>query len=286
MKIIVSGGAGQLGHAFCQLTDDSQAQIFPLSSQEMDVTNPDQVNVILDQIHPDAVIHTAAYTAVDAAETNVDHAFRVNVLGTRNIAAACLKYGSKMVYISTDYVFDGKQHQPYTEFDQPNPVNVYGRSKLEGEKIAAAICPQLFIARTSWLYGQGHNFVRTILKLAKERDSLNVVNDQTGTPTYTIDLAQSILSLVNTNAFGTYHLSNKGQCSWYEFAKKILQLAKLHTVIHPVATVDFSLPAARPQYSVLRNYMLELTGGDHFRPWEEALTEYMHSNSEILSHCK
>lgn len=275
MKIIVTGGTGQLGRAFASLQDGSQAQIFCLSSQEMDVTNPAQVHTVLRQIRPDAVIHAGAYTAVDAAETNVDKAFRVNVVGTRNIAAACQAYGSKMAYISTDYVFDGKHHEPYTEFDRPNPLNIYGRSKLEGEYIAARLCPRLFIVRTSWLYGHGHNFVRTMLRLARERGAVTVVNDQTGTPTYTLDLAQGIFSLVKTAEFGTYHMSNQGQCTWYEFAQRIFQLAGLRTAVQPITTAEFALPALRPQYSVLRNYMLELTGGDHFRPWQDALADYM-----------
>ncbi|WP_425060471.1 dTDP-4-dehydrorhamnose reductase [Sporomusa carbonis] len=275
MKIIVTGGTGQLGRAFAALRDGYDDQIFCLSSRELDVTNPYQVNSLFNQLQPDAVIHAGAYTAVDKAETNADEAFRVNVVGTRNIAAACLSHDSKLVYISTDYVFDGKHGRPYTEFDQPNPLNVYGKSKLEGEKIAARICHQLFIVRTSWLYGEGHNFVRTILKMARERDFLTIVNDQTGTPTYSIDLARAIMSLVDTCEFGTYHMSNKGQCTWYEFAKEILRLAGLDAEVKPITTAEFALIASRPRYSVLRNYMLELTGGDCFRSWQEALADYI-----------
>ncbi|HWR41618.1 dTDP-4-dehydrorhamnose reductase [Sporomusa sp.] len=275
MKIIVTGGTGQLGRAFADLSEPSNAQILCLSSREMDVTNPHQVNSVFNQVQPDVVIHAGAYTAVDAAEKEADAAFRVNVVGTRNIAAACLHYHSKLVYISTDYVFDGKYNRPYTEFDQTNPLNVYGRSKLEGEKIAARICPQLFIIRTSWLYGEGHNFVRTILRLAKEREYLTIVNDQTGSPTYTADLAQGILSLVDTHEFGTYHMSNNGQCTWYEFAKEILRLAGRSIEVKPITTAEFAMSASRPQYSVLRNYMLELTSGDYFRSWQEGLNDYI-----------
>lgn len=275
MKIIVTGGAGQLGRAFAALAGSFAGQLVILESHALDVTNLAQVHSIFHQVRPDAVIHAAAYTAVDAAEAAPEEAFRVNVIGTRNIAAACLQYDSKLVYLSSDYVFDGRQSRPYTEFDCPNPLNVYGRSKLEGEFIAARICPRLFIVRTSWLYGDGHNFVRTILKLAREREYLTVVNDQTGTPTYAADLAQGIMTLIETDGFGTYHLSNGGYCTWYDFAKEILRLADLPTVVQPVSTGAFAAAALRPRYSVLRNYMLELSGGDYFRCWQEALADYI-----------
>jgi dTDP-4-dehydrorhamnose reductase len=275
MKMIVTGGTGQLGRAFSDLIDTDDIQIFSFSSHELDVTNPHQINHIFNEVQPDVVIHAGAYTAVDAAETHADIVFRVNVVGARNIAAACLRYDSKLVYVSTDYVFDGKNNRPYTEFDQPNPLNIYGRSKLEGEIIAARICPRLFIVRTSWLYGEGHNFVRTILKLAKEREYLTIVNDQTGSPTYTVDLAQGILSLVNTFEFGTYHMSSNGQCTWYDFAREILRLAGQNIEVRPINTAEFALPAVRPAYSVLRNYMLELTCGDYFRSWQAGLRDYM-----------
>lgn len=275
MKLLVTGGTGQLGRAFAFLRDGSAHQFFLLSSREMDITDPQTISACFEAIRPDAVIHAAAYTAVDQAETEVDNAFRINVVGTRNIAAACLKYDSKMVYVSTDYVFDGSQAKPYTEFDKPNPLNVYGKTKLEGEIIAATICPRLFIVRSSWLYGDGHNFVRSILKLAQQQPLLTVVNDQTGTPTYAVDLARGILSLISSDDFGAYHMSNNGQCTWYEFAATILRLADSQTKVQPITTAELSRPAARPRYSTLRNYMLELTGGDYFRPWEIALADYI-----------
>jgi len=275
MKIIVTGGTGQLGRAFAVLADSFEGQIVTLSSREMDVTIPSQVNYSFNQIRPDVVIHAGAFTAVDAAETSPMQAFKVNVVGTRNIAAACLNYNSKMIYLSSDYVFDGKQNHPYTEFDRPNPINVYGSSKLEGELIAARICPKLFIIRTSWLYGDGRNFVHTILKLAQEKEYLTVVSDQTGTPTYTSDLVQGIMSIIETDEFGTYHMSNSGYCTWYDFAKEIVRIAGLTTPVQPVRTDEFAAPALRPHYSVLRNYMLELGAGDKFRCWQDALMDYM-----------
>jgi len=275
VKIIVTGGTGQLGRAFAVLADSFEGQIVTLSSREMDVTIPCQVNDRFNQIRPDVVVHAGAFTAVDAAEASPMQAFKINVVGTRNIAAACLNYNSKMVYLSSDYVFDGNQSHPYTEFDRPNPINVYGSSKLEGELIASRICPKLFVIRTSWLYGDGRNFVRTILKLAQEREYLTVVNDQIGTPTYTADLVQSIMSIVETDGFGTYHMSNNGYCTWYDFAKEIVRLAGLATPVQPVRSDEFAAPALRPHYSVLRNYMLELSVGDKFRSWQEALAEYI-----------
>lgn len=279
MKIIVTGGSGQLGRAFAALADSVADQIVILGSRELDVTVPAQINGIFNQIRPDVVVHAGAYTAVDTAEKEPDQAFRVNTLGTRNVAAACLNYDSKMVFLSSDYVFDGKQSLPYTEFDCPNPLNVYGSSKREGERMAARICPRHFIVRTSWLYGEGRNFVRTILKLAHERKNLTVVNDQTGTPTYTADLAQAIMSIIRTDEFGTYHMSNSGYCTWYDFAKEIVRLAGFSTSIQPVTTEEFAAAALRPRYSVLRNYMLELSSGDSFRCWQAALADFMKKDS-------
>lgn len=275
MKIIVTGGFGQLGRAFAAYAESCNDQMILLGSRDMDVTIPYQVNSIFSQVRPDVVIHAGAYTRVDAAETAPQEAFKVNVIGTRNIAAACLNYNSKMVYLSSDYVFDGKQTRPYTEFDRPNPLNVYGCSKWEGEKIAARICPKLFIIRTSWLYGDGHNFVHAILKLGREREFLTIVNDQTGTPTYSIDLVEGVMALISTDGFGTYHMSNSGYCTWYDFAKEILRLAGLATTVQPITSDEYAAPAKRPRYSVLHNYMLELSGVDKFCCWQEALTEYL-----------
>lgn len=277
MKVLITGGTGQLGKAFSELTDTAGIRLYAFSSKELNVTDTCQIRSVFNQIRPEVVIHAGAFTAVDAAEAQVDTVFKVNVIGTRNIAAACLHYGSTLTYISTDYVFDGKSSRPYTEFDQPDPLNMYGRSKLEGEKIAARICPRLYIVRTSWLYGRGHNFVLTVLKLAQEREFLTIVNDQTGSPTNALDLARGIMRLVNTWDYGTYHMSNKGQCTWYEFAREIVRLAGRSTDVRPISSQEFALPAPRPAYSVLRNYMLELAGGDYFRSWQEGLQAYINN---------
>ena len=276
MKVLVTGGNGQLGRAFSSA--DSGHQVTALGHAMLDVTRYESVIQAVDTYQPDAVVHAAAYTNVDGAEADFDGAFRLNGNGTRNVAAACLNRNIKMVYVSTDYVFDGTGTRPYIELDEVNPLTVYGKTKLFGEQIAAQICPRLFVARTAWLYGDGNNFVRTMLKLAKERDYLTVVNDQFGTPTYTVDLAKAILSVLPTENYGTYHMTNQGSCSWYDFSREIFRIAGIEIEVRPVTTAQFPRPAKRPMYSVLRNYLLEMTIGDMFRPWEEALEEYLKLN--------
>lgn len=274
MKIIVTGGNGQLGRAFRQLADES-LQIVPVDIDVLDITDQRQVLEYIAAEKPYAVVHGAAITNVDGAESDPDTAYRVNAIGTQNIAAACLAQGCKMVYVSTDYVFAGDQTEAYTEFMPTKPLSVYGRSKLAGEELAQRICPRLFIARTAWLYGDGNNFVRTMLRLGREKDRLQVVDDQTGSPTYAKDLAEAVLRLLPTEHYGTYHMTNNGSCTWYEFAKAILSKAGIATPIDPVTTEAFPRPAHRPAHSVLRNYMLELTIGDPFRSWQDALQEYL-----------
>lgn len=281
MRILVTGGAGQLGRAFSRISEETGYSITALGHEALDVTQYESILKGVDAYQPDAIVHAAAYTNVDGAERDFDGAFRLNVNGTRNVAAACLNRGLKMVYVSTDYVFDGTDSRPYREFDAVNPQTVYGRTKLYGEQLAAQICPRLFIARTAWLYGDGGNFVKTMLKLAGERQFLTVVNDQFGTPTYTVDLATAILAVLPTENYGTYHMTNQGQCSWYDFAREIFRIAGVDIEVRPVSTAEFPRPAKRPMYSVLENYMLEMTIGDPFRPWEEALAEYLANSMEM-----
>lgn len=278
MKILITGGHGQLGRALTEAAAALDIETLALSSQQCDITCIDQLHTIAREFKPTIIIHAAAYTAVDQAETAADLAFKINALGTRNVAAICQEYNSKMVYISTDYVFDGTQRHPYTEFERPNPLNVYGRSKLAGELLATAICAQLFIIRTAWLYGSGQNFVQTILRLARSQPTIRVVDDQIGTPTSTVDLARAILALAPTSLYGTYHMSSQGQCSWFEFAQTIVTLTGLSTTVEPIHTSEFPRPAPRPTYSVLQNYMLELAGNDPFPPWQQALAAYLQVN--------
>lgn len=279
MKIVVTGGNGQLGRAF-QTLAAADIDIQAVDLDVLDVTNQAQVLQYIEAQKPAVVVHGAAMTQVDAAEGIPDKAYRINAVGTQNIAAACLRYGCKMVYVSTDYVFAGDQTEAYTEFMPTKPLNVYGKSKLAGEELARSICPRLFIARTAWLYGDGNNFVRTMLRLGEERKNLQVVNDQTGSPTYAKDLAQAIVALAATEHYGTYHMTNNGSCTWYEFAKEIFRQAALPVTVEAVTTEAFPREAKRPPHSVLRNYMLELTIGDPFRSWQDALADYLADEKE------
>lgn len=274
MKILVIGAGGQLGREFARQYA-GQHDLVLVDRAEMDITRSEQVADVFAQTRPQAVVHCAAYTNVDGAESDFDGAFKVNVIGTQNVASQCLQYGAKLAYISTDYVFDGCTERHYREFDEPHPLNVYGKTKLMGEQMVKEITGRHFIVRTAWLYGDGNNFVKTMLKLAKEKDKLQVVHDQTGSPTYTKDLAAALARLLESDAYGTYHGSCSGECSWYDFACKIFQLIGCRIAVEPVPTEAFPRPAARPRYSVLDNYMLSMTVGDPMRRWEEALEDYL-----------
>ena len=219
---------------------------------------------------------------MEKAEEDEDAAFRVNALGAQNLAIACKKFGAKLVHISTDYVFDGTAAIPYEEFDVPNPLSVYGKSKLWGEKLVDQVGGEYFILRTSWLYGDGPNFVRTMLKLAEQRNYLKVVADQYGTPTYTKDLVWVIERLIQTEFYGLYNATNQGSCTWHEFACKIFALAGKSVQVEPVSTAEYPVKAERPQYSVMNNKLLRLRGLDVMRPWEEALQDYMEHEGQLL----
>jgi dTDP-4-dehydrorhamnose reductase len=231
---------------------------------------------MIKKVSPDVIINCAAYTNVDKCETDKDTAFAVNALGARNLAIAANDVGSKLLYISTDYVFDGSGHEPRREWDLPNPQNVYGWTKLAGEQYVRQFCPRSFIVRTAWLYGYtGGNFVKTILNAAKSGKPLKVVDDQRGNPTSCVDLVKHLLKLAGTEDYGTYHCTNNGECSWYEFAKEFLKLSGLSYAIEPCTTEEFPRPAKRPAYSSLDNMMLRLTIGDEMRSWQDAIAEYM-----------
>lgn len=274
MKILITGANGQLGR---ELVKRLQGTDFLATDvDEMDITNQKDTLAVITGYNPDVIIHGAAYTNVDGAEANPELAYKINAIGTQNVAAACLHCGAKMVYISTDYVFDGTLGRAYHEFDQTNPQSIYGKAKLAGEVLAKHILNKLFIMRTSWLYGDGNNFVRTMIKLGKERAELSIVNDQYGCPTSTKDLATAILALIVTEHYGIYHATNTGVTTWHDFAKKIFKLsgnAKVNVL--PQTTEELGRPAPRPPYSPLSNMMLGLTVGNVMRPWEEALMEYL-----------
>jgi len=274
MKILVTGTHGQLGQEVIrQFQDKYELALF--NHAFLDITNFYSVENLLSKIQPDVVINTAAYTNVEKAEEDTTNAFQVNAIGAQNLALACKKIGSKIIHISTDYIFDGTKTEPYEEFDTPYPLSVYGKSKWWGERLIEQVGGKYFILRTSWLYGEGSNFVRTMLRLAEERDKLTVVADQYGTPTYTKDLVWVIEKLMMTDFYGVYHASNNGSCTWYEFAQKIFELAEKKVIVEPVSTDEYPVKAKRPQHSILENRMLKLRGLDVMRPWEEALRDYL-----------
>ncbi|SFA49032.1 dTDP-4-dehydrorhamnose reductase [Parageobacillus thermantarcticus] len=276
MKVVVTGAKGQLGTDLVHLLADRGYEVYGYGREELDITNFDQVKQVISEFNPDVVIHAAAYTKVDLAESEPDQAFLVNAYGTRNVAVASEAVEAKLVYISTDYVFDGTANVPYNEFAPTNPLSVYGKSKLAGERFVRDLHSKFFIVRTSWVYGKhGNNFVKTMLKLAQERDELMVVHDQVGCPTYAVDLANCILELIQTEKYGVYHVSNSGHCSWYEFAKAIFEEAGIEIKVNPCTTKDFPRPAPRPAYSVFKHMALKLNGFSEMREWREALKEFI-----------
>nr|WP_092074276.1 dTDP-4-dehydrorhamnose reductase [Dendrosporobacter quercicolus]NSL49180.1 dTDP-4-dehydrorhamnose reductase [Dendrosporobacter quercicolus DSM 1736]SDM86716.1 dTDP-4-dehydrorhamnose reductase [Dendrosporobacter quercicolus] len=273
MRILVTGANGQLGREVARQAGDHELVL--ADRRRLDIADETAVRALLREIKPQAVIHCAAYTNVDGAESDADGAFRVNAAGARNIAAGCLEQQARMVYVSTDYVFDGQTAAAYREFDPVNPQTVYGRTKFQGEQLVRQILGRHYIVRTAWLYGDGGNFVRTMLKLAEECQELRVVADQTGTPTSTVDLARVIYQLLASDAYGTYHATCQGHCTWYEFACEIFKQSGKKVRVTPVASGEFPRPAKRPAYSVLDNYLLRMTLGDPMRQWQAALQEYL-----------
>jgi dTDP-4-dehydrorhamnose reductase len=275
VRIFITGATGQLGIALQRVLADHELIAPPES--EADITKP----AIIDRIasaRPDAVIHAAAFTDVDGAEANPDRAFAVNAEGTRHVAQAAAKVGARLIAISTDYVYDGAKTTPYREDDPVAPLGVYGASKLAGERETLAAKPDAVILRTAWLYGDGKNFVRTILRLAAERDELRIVSDQIGSPTWAEDLARAVRALLDVRASGVHHAVNAGSCSWHEFAVTILRLAGLERRVVPISTAELGRPAKRPAHSVLDCAKLGRLG-IRMRPWQDALAEYLRAQS-------
>jgi len=276
MKIVVTGAHGQLGRDMVETLLERGHEAIGLGRHELDICDQAACQAAMRELRPDAVIHCAAYTAVDRAETDADAPYAVNAWGTRNMAAAAAAVGAKVVYVSTDYVFDGTSLQPYVEYDLTNPRSVYGKSKLAGEQLLQTLCSRYFIVRTSWVFGRhGANFVKTMLKLGAEKDQLKVVNDQIGSPTYTIDLASFIVDLVETERYGIYHASNAGSCSWFEFAQAIFAESGQQVEVLPCTTEEFPRPAPRPRYSVMEHMAIRTNGFVDLRPWREALSDFV-----------
>ncbi|QJD85247.1 dTDP-4-dehydrorhamnose reductase [Cohnella herbarum] len=275
-RILVTGAGGQLGQEFVRL-ENNQDEVIGCRRSDLDITNAEQCRRIVDERKPDVILHVAAYTAVDRAEIEPDLAYAVNVTGTKNMAEAAERIGAIFCYISTDYVFDGMETMPYEVSHPTDPRSVYGRTKLEGEQIASETCSKVFIVRTSWVYGKyGNNFVKTMLRLANERQEISVVNDQFGAPTYTYDLAVLLAELVRSDQYGTYHVSNEGVCTWFEFAQTIFKEAGIEGItVRPCSTLQFPRPAPRPAYSVLSPNSLIEAGFKPLRHWKEALRHFL-----------
>lgn len=303
MKILITGAKGQLGHKLAEKLEARSYKLIPTDSDSMDITNAEATMKTISDEKPDIILHCAAYTKVDQAEEEKELAERINAIGTRNIAKAAKKNNSILFYVSTDYVFDGLGDSPLKESDPTDPVNFYGETKLAGEKFIQKICDKFYIIRTSWLYGElpknhpGTNFVETMLRLAKERDNLTVVDDQIGSPTYTGDLIDSILFILNSIEsesdssknqvissgtpspetrvpFGIYHFSGEGETTWCQFAKEIFDQTGTKINLRPITTAEYPTKAKRPHYSYLSKEKIK-SAGVFVRPWQDGLKEYL-----------
>lgn len=295
MRILITGACGMLGRDLVEVLSEGQ-ELYLLdeetfspslssrfSTLTLDITDSAKTYREVTRINPDIVIHSAAYTDVDGCETNRDLAFRVNALGTRNIVLACQRFDTELLYISTDFVFNGEKGEPYLEFDRPDPQSIYAKSKYWGELYIESLLNRFYIVRSSWLFGKnGKNFVDAILKLAKEKKEIEVVNDQIGSPTYTKDLSRAIGQLIGTerkdsstrtSLYGIWHITNSGQCSWYEFAREILQDSGVR--VKPITSDELNRAARRPKFSVLENGVWKLQGWKPLRHWKEALKDYL-----------
>lgn len=282
MKILVTGVKGQLGYdCIKELTRCGYTDILGIDIEDLDITDEAKVLEYLKSYKPDVVMHNAAYTAVDKAELNCDDCYKVNALGTKYIAEACKEIGAKMVYISTDYVFDGTKDGIYEINDKTNPISVYGKTKLDGENFVKSLIDKYFIVRISWVFGiNGNNFIKTMLRLASMgKTELNVVNDQIGSPTYTADLAVLLCDMIQTDKYGTYQATNEGYCSWYEFAKKIFELSNINIKVNPVTTKEYlqmvTQQAKRPMNSKMSKDSLDKAGFKKLPNWENALERYL-----------
>lgn len=275
-KILITGCNGQLGRALNQRFDErSDLMLVNTDVEQLDITDIESVMALVMKEKPYAVINCAAHTGVDACETQAELAYRINAIGPRNLSIAATCAGAKMIQISTDYVFRGDGSCHLTEFDAPNPQGVYGKTKLAGENFVKEFSKEYFILRTAWLYGDGKNFVKTMLRLSETNDTVRVVGDQFGTPTSAKELATAIDYLLPTDNYGTFHATCEGECSWADFAEEIFRLAGKSTKVEHITTKEFNAPAPRPMYSVLDNYMFNLTTDFRFTEWHEAIAGYI-----------
>ncbi|MFP9115059.1 dTDP-4-dehydrorhamnose reductase [Flavobacterium sp. RHBU_3] len=291
INIIVTGAGGQLGQALQKAAPaHAGLQFHFFGSAETDITNKESIDAVFKAIKPQYCINTAAYTAVDKAESEPEKAYDINVTGAKNLAEACNDYNATLIHISTDFVFNGEGKKPYTEEDEPNPTSVYGKTKLEGEKAIAQVCYQYYIIRTAWVYSEfANNFMKTMLRLAADRTSLSVVNDQEGTPTNANDLAEALLHIIehDNKAYGIYHYSNEGETTWYGFAAGIFELNNVLINLQPIPSADYPTPAKRPAYSVLDKSKIKQTFGLFVPDWVSSLkkcsenAKHSHNNTVL-----
>lgn len=290
MKVLITGAKGQLGKQITNILRNGQSEIGKLPKEYenveiigvdvdvLDITDINAVRSYLTDVKPEIIINCAAYTNVDACESNEDLAFKINALGPRNLAIISNEVNAKLVHVSTDYVFSGEGTVPFKEYDETIPVSAYGKTKLAGEKFVREIADKYYIIRTAWLYGyEGSNFVYTIIKAGKEKGNLTVVDDQRGNPTNAEDLAHHMLKVAVTEEYGTYHCTGTGECSWYDFASKIIEFSNIDCKVDPVTSNDYVRAAKRPSYSSLDNMMLRVTVGDEMRKWEDALKVFLNN---------
>lgn len=276
MKVLVTGAGGQLGQELVEMLPERGHQVVSFSHSELNVANAEAVKRGMEEHTPDLVINAAAYTNVDGCETNVDEAYSANALGPRNLAVCCEHLDCELLHVSTNYVFDGEGEKPYEPFDLPNPTSVYARTKLSGEEYVKNLCSRWYVVRSAGVYGEGHNFVRTMLRVAGERDTLKVKDDEYVSPTYARDLAGGILKVLDSGLYGLYHVTNSGSCSWYEFAREIFQLTGTEVEVIPVSASEYPLPADRPLNGVLSSL-----GSPKLRHWREGLEEYLKSENRV-----
>lgn len=276
MRIVVTGVKGQLGHDVVnELKKRQYIDVFGIDIEDLDITDADSVVRYFDSIRPNVIMHCAAYTAVDKAEDNEEICNRVNVTGTKHLVQAAQKHDSKFVYISTDYVFDGDKEKPYEVTDKPNPMSVYGKTKYLGE-LETLKYTKHFIVRISWVFGKnGFNFVKTMLRLGKEKPQLGVVNDQFGSPTYTYDLSRLLVDMIETSKYGIYHATNEGTCTWFDFTKEIFRISGIEIPVLPIESSQYPTRAMRPKNSVMSKDSIDQNGFMRLPNWKDALERYL-----------
>ncbi len=287
-KIMITGALGQLGLALYRLLKDKpcyellRTDAVPSEDgaiQALDITKEEEVKAYVERMTPEIIINCAAFTAVDLCETEEEKAYRINALGPFYLAEAAQKTGAKLVHISTDYVFDGRANSPYTETSPTNPVSAYGRTKQAGDELVQKNCSRYFILRTAWIYGDGKNFVKTMLRLAQNSDKIRVVADQFGTPTSALELARTICFLMETESYGIYHATCEGSTNWYDFACTIFRAAGLEVQVEAISSSEYAAPAPRPMYSILDNKALRDRHQYYMKDWKDAFYEYMRDNA-------